>query len=497
LTSDEVRRFKILSNRFKAEDEKKLIVLFDTIRSEKYAGEEHLIVSELYEANNAQTRNRYYRLRNKLLENIEKSLVFYHFKYKDSIHAYYDIQLSIMFRERGAYQLSLYFLKKAERKARDLDQFNILEQIYQEYTQLAIKDIEINIEEILERRKSNLEKVRIQRRNTEAIALITQQLKKSNFSKDRDSVIDLLEKTRKHIEKTAEIFHSSEGRIQIFRTVSALLLQKEAFDQLASYTEKTIGEFEQAGLFNNDNHSERLLMRLWLVNSLFKTMRLAEASTQLETFEKEMSMYRKQNYFTYLFHFLNTKINVAKCLGNFEEAADLIREGLAVKELRSEPSHETFLMRSQADLQFLTGDYKGADETVQGIKKLAGYRLLNEDAAMYLDIFQFVLRLELGDHEFISQNFKPLCKTYKKALKNPLHERINIFLEILEKLNKAADKGKKANIGTLSENLKAHFPGNEPGGNEIFLYDLFVEAKAKDQSYASLFVSRMKQLAIG
>ena len=355
LTSDEVRRFKILSNRFKADDEKKLIVLFDAIRSEKHVDAEEEIVKDLYASNDAQTRNRYYRLRNKLLENIEKSLTFYHFKYKDSIHAYYDIQLSIMFRERGSYQLALYFLKKAEKKARELDQFNILEQIYQEYTQLALKDIEIDIEEVLLRRKSNLEKIKIQRRNTEAIAIITQQLKKSNFSKEKSSVIELLEKTQKSIEQSAEIFHSAEGRIQIFRAVSASLLQKEAYGQLVSYTQKTIGEFEAGNLFNNDNHAERLLMRLWLINGLFKTGRFAEAEVQLEAFEKEMTMYKRQNYNTYLFHYTNTRINVWKCLGKTKESGALITEALASKELRSEPEHELYLMRSLADQQFHPG----------------------------------------------------------------------------------------------------------------------------------------------
>ena len=86
LSSDEVRRFKILSNRFKADEEKKLIVLFDLIRSGKYAEDESQIVIELYSESNAKVKNRYYRLRNKLLEIIEKSLVFYHFKYKKINH---------------------------------------------------------------------------------------------------------------------------------------------------------------------------------------------------------------------------------------------------------------------------------------------------------------------------------------------------------------------------------------------------------------------------
>jgi translation elongation factor EF-1beta len=224
-----------------------------------------------------------------------------------------------MFRERGGYALSFYFLKKAEKKAKELDQFNILEVIYEEYTQLAVKDIEIDIEEVLERRKANLEKVKIQRRNTEAIAIITQQLKKSNFSREKSSVIDLLEKTLKNVEASAEIFHSSEGKIQVFRVVGTLLLQKEAYGQLVQYVRLTISEFESGNLFNANNHSDRLLMRLWLVNALSKTAQFQEAEAELLVFAKEIVMHHKQNYFAYLFYYITcSSVNVFKCLRQYE-----------------------------------------------------------------------------------------------------------------------------------------------------------------------------------
>ena len=69
-----------------------------------------------------------------------------------------------MLCERGNNRLALYFLKKAEKKATELDQFIILEQIYEEYTQLAIRDIEIDIETILEERRANSEKIKLHRR---------------------------------------------------------------------------------------------------------------------------------------------------------------------------------------------------------------------------------------------------------------------------------------------------------------------------------------------
>jgi hypothetical protein len=486
LTSDEVRRFKILSNRFKSEDEKKLIVLFDTIRSEKFIDEEQEIVKTLYQTNDAQTRNRYYRLRNKLLENIEKSLTFYHFKYKDSIHAYYDIQLAIMFRERGGYALAFYFLKKAEKKAKELDQFNILEVIYEEYTQLAVKDIEIDIEEILERRKANLEKVKIQRRNTEAIAIITQQLKKSNFSREKSSVIDLLEKTLKNVEASAEIFHSSEGKIQVFRVVGALLVQKEAYGQLVEYVNTTIQTFESANLFNSHNHADRLMMRHWLVNALMKTRRFVEAEANLEIFEKELSMHHKQNYFAYLLYFINSSINVSKYLGKSDKSGQLIHEALNTKELRMKSDFEFFLMRSLADQHFLIGEYSKALQTMQEAKKLDGYKAQEDEIKMYCTIFELLLRMECGQYSFIPEEYSEFKKTYRRFLKTEEHQSVSLFLEILVKINSALEKGKLPNLKKMIHELDAICKDEELGGNSIINYAIYANAKAKGIDYYQL-----------
>jgi hypothetical protein len=433
-------------------------------------------------------------LRNKLLENIEKSLAFYHFKYKDSIHAYYDIQLSIMFRERGGYALSFYFLKKAEKKAKELDQFNILEQIYQEYTQLALKDIEIDIEEILTRRRANLEKVKIQRRNTEAVAIITQQLKKSNFSREKASVIGLLEKTLKSIEESAEIFQSSEAKIQVFRVVSALLLQKEAYAQLVQYISATIKEFESANLFNADNHSDRLLMRLWLLNSLIKCSRFLEAEAQSEIFKKEMAMHHKQNYFAYLFNYINSNINVAKSLGKIKEADTLISEGLASKELCAVPEQELYLMCSLADQQFLLRQYPKALATIQAVRKLQGYRQVDEELRLYIEVFEMVLQLECKNSQIMPDRFSEIKKAYRQILKSEKHEATLLFMELLVKIGAALDRGKQPNISKLVSQLGTMVKEDDHGANSIINYNIYAQAKAADNDYYTLFLEHMQKL---
>ena len=492
LTSDEVRRFKILSNRFKADDEKKLILLFDGIRSEKFLGNETLLLEELYGENNAQTRNRYYRLRNKLLENIEKSLVFYHFKYKDSIHAYYDIQLSIMFRERGHYRLSLYFLKKGEKKAKELDKFIIMEQIYEEYTQLALLDIEIDIESILEERQLNLDKIKIHRRNSQAIAIITQQLKKSNFSRGKASVLELLTKTKKRIERSADIFNSPEGKIQLFRTVSALLLQKEAFPQLVEYLRQTIHEFETEGLFNNDNHATRLLMRIWLANALYKVFKFKECLDELDVMEQEMKMFGRQNYFAYLFNFYSTKINVLKCLGKIDEAAALTQEALGKKEVTGQSINEVYLLRSLADQHFSNKQFTEALKVLSDIKTKDGFLHLDLAVQMYVDIFALILHFEAGNFTEIEQEMKALRKAYKSVLKEESQEKTERFLELLLRMSTAELEGKRVSIRSAYRQLEPLFEGNAGhGDNEIVMYGLYILSKVEKRGYYEIFVERM------
>ena len=491
LSSDEVRRFKILSNRFKADEEKKLLVLFDLIRSEKYIDDESQIVIDLYGESNARIKNRYYRLRNKLLEVIEKSLVFYHFKYKDSIHAYYDIQLSILFRERGNYRLSAYFLKKAEKKALELDQFNILELIYEEYIQLAIKEADIDIDGILERRKRNLEKIRMHRKLTQTIALITVKLKKSNFSRANQTVVKLLENVKQQIEDSADIFHSSEGKILITRTVATLLQQKSAFPQLIDFLNAQIYEFKESKVFNNNNHSFRLQMRLWLTISLFKEYRLQEAWENISILEEEMEMFDRQNYFTYLFNYFNIKEGVMKCMGKNKEAGPELEKALAYKEMEYGALNIPYLLVGLSDQQFSAGKFEDALKTLKTLRGHSHFSSLPEALQCHVEVFQMINAFESGDFAYMDKHFKSFKKRHKKVLKQSEYASTTRIIELLGRMNNAARNGKRVSINSATSKFIERYPPGEIGGNTIILFEAWLRAKKEEKTYYKVFLEEV------
>lgn len=489
LTSDEVRRFKILSNRFKADDEKKLIVLFDAIRAGNYATVEEEMVTQLYGDMSHNSKNNYYRLRNKLLNNLEKSLLFYHFNYKNTLEAYSTLQLALLLEERGLYKETHYYLKKAERVATKYDQFNILEVIYDEMIRLASKDVEMEVETILKNRKANFTKIEMTRLSSEVLGVITQQLKKRNFSrntKKSDSVIALLEETKTRLESHKEIFQSASGKILIFRTVSAILQQKAAYPELNKYVKETFDDFEENKLFSKENHATRLLMRIWRINCLWIMLKVKEAKTEIDALEEDLAMYKRQNFNEYALYFYTSKVNNQKMRGDLEGAGNTLKEAMQIKEITQSSLNELILMISLADQYFCQHLYSHALEVIHKINAHAKYEKLDEEMRFYLIIFEMVVSYESHNYGLVDNLYQKLKSNYKPLLKDDNYEKANRFVDILLRMNQAALEGKKTFLKSAYKNF-LEFPSSEISSNQIIFYELYLQALAEGKSYYSLF----------
>ncbi|MEO1451907.1 MAG: hypothetical protein AAFV07_20415, partial [Bacteroidota bacterium] len=417
------------------------------------------------------SRNSYYRLRNKLLSNLEKSLLFYHFNYKNSIESYSNIQLSILLRERGLYREAYYNLKKAEKVALEYDQFNVLEVIYDEMVKLASK-VEVDIDKVIVRRKENLKKIEILRANSEILGMVTQQLTKRNYarSKKTHSVIEMLEQIKQRLEEHADIFHSMSGQLMIMKTVASILIQKSAYRELALYSQKTFEELDKAKRFNRENHPNRLMLRIWRINSLQKLLDIPEAETEVAALKKDLGMYQRQNFNEYAFHYYAAKVYNLKLSGRLKEAAQTLDEAFTHKEILQDPSLELFLLISRADQYFSQEAFDDCLGIIDAIKGHAAFQYLDRELQFYVEVFAVVTRYEAGLHPEVAKSARSLRKKFKALLKDEFYAKAGKFLDLILRLNEAAMTGKKVFIKAAYRNFVKDFPRAEIGDNQIILY---------------------------
>ncbi len=494
LTSDEVRRFKILSNRFKADDEKKLLLLFDAIRAGNYKETEAQVVTQFYGDVGPRSRNSYYRLRNKLLSNLEKSLLFYHFNYKNSIEAYSNIQLAILFRERGLYPEAFHNLRKAEKVALKNDQFNVLEVIYDEMVKLAINH-DVEIESVIERRKANLEKIELVRANSEVLGVITSQLNRRNYSRNQgsQSVIEQLEEIRAQLEEHEDIFQSPASQIIILRTVLSILVQKAAYKELEAYLYNTFQNFEQQNWFNKDNHSVRILMRIWRINSLQKLLDLKASAQEIEQLWIDLKQYKKQNFNEFGFHYFLTSVYNLKLSGELNLAGDRLAEAFRHREIFQQEIHELYLLISLADQHFSSQVYTEALATIEQVLKHKSFSFLDEEVRFYVHVFQLVNQYESGAYKQVEKSYQSLRKRFKPILKDEFYARSTRFLEILMRLNRAEIEGKKVFLKSAYQHFSNDFPPAEIGSNQIIQYEVYLQSKLNEESYYALLLKMVQK----
>ncbi|MEO0898001.1 MAG: hypothetical protein AAFY71_16450 [Bacteroidota bacterium] len=496
LTSDEVRRFKILSNRFKADEEKKLLVLFDAIRSGDFKETELDVVNQLYGSADSKAKNSYYRLRNKLLQNLEKSLLFYHFNYKNALESLSNLQLSMLFRERGLYREAYYQLKKAEKSALDQDQFNVLEVVYDEMVKLAVH-FDVEIEKVIDRRKENLKKIEIVRANSEILGIVTQQLSKRNFARSRKSpsVIQTLENLRAEFEEHAHIFRSANGRLMIMNTVIPILIQKGAYKELAEYARETLESFQEDGFFRQDNHSVCLRLRIYRINSLLKLLQLNGALEELKLLWGDLHKYDKQYFAEFAFHYYSDKIIALKLMGRLDESDALLSEALQQKEVLRKPANERYLMISLADQYFCQEKHQEAAEVLSRLIQKDHFPQTEAEIRYYVQIFRLINLFESCKFDEVEKTYKGLRKSYRSLMKDEDYAKATRFLDLLMRLNNAEREGKKVFLKSALKGFTDEFSASEIGGNEILLYELYLQARLEpESSYYQLLCQKAQKV---
>ncbi|MEM7040871.1 MAG: hypothetical protein AAF570_28165, partial [Bacteroidota bacterium] len=235
-----------------------------------------------------------------------------------------------------------------------------------------------------------------------------------------------------------------------------------------------------------------LRMNIWRALALFKTFRFGEALNALDEFAQEAQKFDGVHQAAFLFNYYNLRLNVLKCLGDLDAAGNVLQEALDASAISEKPLQRCMLLRSLADHQFIMGQYAGACATIRDLKDEQGFDLLNDENKMFLEIFELVNHYEAGKHEFITENYKPVRKRYRKTLRQNGHSRTQRFLELIHRMNDAEVEGRRVSINAAYKNFKLYFDGEEHGEDQIIQFDLYLRSKVEKKKYYELFLEQMQ-----
>lgn len=428
LNKEEIRFFKIYSSRIASTETRKDLELFDAIRKDPDKFEEESVCLKLYPDGN---KNAYYRLKNRLKTELSKCLMVQHFEDEDVSQAINLYNLARYYMSRNLFQLAEHFLGKAEKRALGLENLELLDLIYTEFIRLSQEMLSINPEAYILKRQDNELRLKSIRQIDDILATVKYKLKiTQNFSPVDNPVVDMLQETVQKLSDNKELKGSSALRFKIYQAVSQILLQQHDYPNLEAYLRVTYAEFESEKLFTRSNHQTKLQMLTYMVNALFKNDRLTESLQWADKLKLAMDEFDGLHYDRFLFFYYNSLvINYSKV--DMDKAISILEELEHNEKLQKTPFYIVFVYLNLTIFHFDLGHYR---ESIKRLNQLYLHKRFEDTAEplkFRIAILEILIRLELGDTDFLEYRMKQIRKDFSSLLQNEENVREAVLLQLI------------------------------------------------------------------
>lgn len=479
LNKEDIRSYKLFSSRVEVSSDRKDWELFDYIKSSAAHYNEALIHERLYKNN---PKNSFYRLKNRLLEELGKSILVQNFEV-DEVYAIQLITLARIFFRKGAYEVVYYYLKKAENECSQNESYELLDVIYGEYIKLSTELPAVNPELILEKRQANFRRIQSVRQIDDLLAIINYRFRYTqNFQSSSDPIMNVLEQILADYKIDEELKKSPAFKIKMHTAISKLILQKHDYKRAEAYFLSTYEAFLTEGIFTKGNHNIKLQLLTYIVNCLNKNQKVEEALAFLEKLKEAMEEYDKLLYDKYLIFYQQNRVYSYGIIAP-DKAIEILEEMKSNLTKDSQVFYDVFVYLNLGIRYFIKKDFKKAIKNISQLNLLEVYKSADVQLRFKIAVFELVLRSEVGDMEVFEYRIQQISKEFVDLFKKKENYVSNKLVSILKLLSQHADlksnpKAKEA-INELLEREK-EFESNQP--SELVNYFTWLKNKIKKRS---------------
>lgn len=433
LNKEESRNVSIFLNRTNAHVKRKDVILFDFVRKSKGIVNEEVLLDKLYTSK--KDKNSFYRLKNRLLNDISKSLLFLHFNKNDYSTVVNTISLSKLFFNKGNYIVCYKYLIQAEQKASKNEFFDLLDLIYSDLIKMSHESVDYNPFEYIEKRKQNHVKLHALQEIDDLLAALMYRIKVSqNYGADNVQFTELFQKTIDEFLQNSEIQKSAKLQFKIYHSISRILLQRRDYFSLEEYLKLTFKDFTKRGLFNKNNHDTKLQMLTYLVNALFKNNKIDESLKQSKLLFQAMKEYDNVLFNKYLFYYYNGLVINYQVTDKFK-AIEVLLEAKTKPEIQQLSFYTVFVYLNLAVLYFDTSNFKSAKTNLAKLKMSDSYNKMDEAFRLKVSIVDLITVFELGDIDLFDYQLNNLNKEHKTLLLDNAYKREADFINLLSKMD--------------------------------------------------------------
>ena len=458
MESKDVKNFKIYTGKADDRQDRKDLKLFDFVRKSGPKYSEDKAFEKLY---GGEDKNAFYRLKGRLIEDVNESLFIQDYRENDAMMGFYLAAMGHYYYSKNNYTLAYYHYKKAEKKARAIENYGLLDTIYKSLVILSQETLLESPEIYLEKRRENRNTLQKMSELEDILSAIEYRMKiNQNLSSSNQNIQDLLQKTIDEYSNDEELKGSARLQLWIYVIVSRILHQNQDYKGLEKYLVKIYDDFNKKKFFNKDNHTHKLQILTWLVNALFMNKKYKISLEYAEKLKHEMERFDKMLYDRFEFFYYNSQV-INFSVINPDRAIEILL-GLTGKEkIKKLPFNGVFVFANLCVLYYQKKDFRNALKYLNRLYTYDGFKNTDVQVQLRIALGELVIRYDSEEFEVLEYRLKQIQKEFGEVMNRPevVWEKdfFSLFQKILVCENLKKDKTIKESaklIITTLEGLK-------------------------------------------
>lgn len=410
LTKDELRFLNYFYGA-KPGDQRKDLALVNYVRK---SGENFDEIQAIKKLNyTLADKNSYYRLKNRVIEDIGDSLSLLLTHKNDLYELQHYLTLYHIYYARSLYKACLNYLKKAERIALRIENYELLDQVYANFIRLSSDIPELNPDAYIKQREQNAVVMSHLRELDNLLASVSYRLKLSqNFGASDNKVLQQLQEQVRLISRQTTSRFSRNLQTRIYKALSQILLQQHNYPALEKLVLDNLRRFEQNNWFDKDNHDLKLQMLTYLANSLYKNGKHQSSLQYTSQLGDELEAHSRVHYDRFLFFFYNLRIlnnavlNPSNALKALDEFESLMRR-------KKNYYYDVFIYLNRAGVLYDTGKYNDSLKSLVKLYVNDNYRKADDAFRFKVEMSELLITYEAKDFKTLLYRIEQVKKQYK------------------------------------------------------------------------------------
>ena len=488
LNKAEKRHFKLYLNRVAPYEGENLVVnLFDAINKKQFETE-----NEIAEYFYPENKNAYYRLKNRLLESLEKSLLLLHHTASDRAIMSNLMRLAEIYTKKSLYKLAYQTLVEAEEIGLKGGNFDMLTNIYAGIISISFYHPEINIEDYLKKQRQNLTNYTDRISIAQLIHKTVHALLQTNYERHNTDIEYALQQISEQLNINKTVATAPKVQFDVSNTIRRILLQNNDYEALESFLIANLAEFEARKMYKRDTHQNKIVQLVWLINTLLRNGKINLMPSYTQQLYDALLAYNKLFYpqFEWTYY---------QCIVAQYFYTNHLKDGILLLENLAQTRHDTtnmyykvFIHGNLAVILYCRQQLPLAMQAITPLLTKDIYNKLSGELQLRISLLEVILHLDNNDWQYVAYRLGDIKQSNKALLKQANYQHEAQFIKLLSIFSMAYEPFNDPKIKAKIEQYISSSPVFRPGSNEFISYMVWLKSKLSKNHYYLTLLANVK-----